>query len=49
MILGGLVAAFFAVDAEGKSLEDVARPLSVIGKPSEAIFRTGSEGRMNPT
>ena len=49
MILGGLVAAFLAVDAEGKSLEDVARPLSVIGKPSEAIFRTGSEGRMNPS
>ena len=40
MIVGGLVAVFFAVDAEGKSLEDVARPLSVIGKPSEAIFRS---------
>ncbi len=41
MILGGLVAAFLGVDAEGKSLEDVARPLSVIAKPSEAIFRAG--------
>ena len=41
MILGGLTAVFFAVDAEGKSLEDVARPLSVIGKPTEAIFRAG--------
>jgi MFS family permease len=41
MIVGGLVAVFFAVDAEGKSLEDVARPLSVIGKPAEAIFRAG--------
>jgi MFS family permease len=41
MIAGGLIAVFFAVDAEGKSLEDVARPLSVIGKPSEAIFRAG--------
>jgi MFS family permease len=41
MIAGGLVAVFFAVDAEGKSLEDVAKPLSVIGKPSEAIFRSG--------
>ncbi len=49
MIAGGLVAAFLAVDAEGKSLEDVARPLSVIGKPSEAIFRTGSEGDLNPS
>jgi MFS family permease len=41
MILGGLVAAFLAVDAEGKALEDVARPLGVIGKPPEAIFRAG--------
>ena len=32
MILGGLVAAFLGVDAEGKSLEDVARPLGVIGQ-----------------
>ena len=41
MIAGGLVAVFFAVDAEGKSLEDIAKPLSVIGKPAEAIFRAG--------
>jgi MFS family permease len=41
MILGGLVAAFLAVDAEGKSLEDIARPLGVIGKPPESIFRSG--------
>jgi MFS family permease len=44
MMLGGLVAVFFAVDAEGKSLEDVATPLSVIAKPSEAIFRAGGGG-----
>jgi MFS family permease len=44
MILGGVVAIFFGVAAEGKSLEDVAKPLSVIGKPSEAIFRPGSGG-----
>jgi MFS family permease len=51
MILGGLVAVFFAVDAEGKSLEDVARPLSVIAKPPEAIFRTGDprEGGVSPS
>jgi hypothetical protein len=41
MIAGGLVAVFLAVDAEGKSLEEVARPLGVIAKPSEAIFRAG--------
>ena len=41
MILGGVVAAFLAVDAEGKSLEDVAKPLGVIAGSSEAIFRSG--------
>ena len=39
MILGGLVAVFQAVDAEGKALEDIAKPLSVVAKPAEAIFR----------
>jgi MFS family permease len=43
MMLGGLAAVFFAVDAEGKSLEDVARPLSVIGGRSETIFRSGAD------
>jgi MFS family permease len=43
MILGGLAAVFFGVDAEGKSLEDVAKPLSVVAKPAEAIFRTGGQ------
>jgi hypothetical protein len=43
MILGGIIAIFFGVAAEGKALEDVARPLSVIGKPSQAIFRAGGE------
>jgi hypothetical protein len=43
MILGGVAAIFFGVNAEGKSLEDIATPLSVIGKPPEAIFRTGSD------
>ncbi|MGY1699631.1 hypothetical protein [Geodermatophilus sp. SYSU D00766] len=28
MVLGGVVAAFLGVDAEGKSLEDVATPLA---------------------
>jgi MFS family permease len=43
MILGGLVAAFLGVDAEGKSLEEVARPLSVIAEPAQAISRTGGQ------
>jgi MFS family permease len=51
MIAGGLVAVFFAVDAEGKSLEDVARPLSVLAKPPEAIFRSGDprQGGISPS
>jgi MFS family permease len=43
MILGGLAAAFLGVDAEGRSLEDVARPLSVVAKPAQTIFRTGGQ------
>ena len=43
MVLGGLAAVFFGVNAEGRSLEDVAKPLSVVGKPSETIFRAGAE------
>jgi MFS family permease len=43
MVLGGLAAVFFGVNAEGRSLEDVATPLGVIGKPPESIFRAGSE------
>jgi MFS family permease len=43
MILGGLVAAFLGVDAEGKSLEDVARPLSVVAKPAQGLFRSGGQ------
>jgi MFS family permease len=34
MMLGGLAAVFLGVNAEGRSLEDVATPLSVVGKPS---------------
>jgi hypothetical protein len=41
MIIGGIVAVFLAVDAEGKSLEDIATPLSVVAKPAETIFRPG--------
>jgi MFS family permease len=28
MLIGGIIAAFFAVDAEGQSLEDIAKPLT---------------------
>ena len=43
MILGGVIAIFFGVAAEGKALEDVATPLSVIAKSPEAAFRTGAD------
>jgi MFS family permease len=48
MIVGGLVALFFAVDAEGKSLEDVATPLGVIAKPPQTIFRSGDPRQGGP-
>jgi MFS family permease len=41
MILGGVAAAFLGVAAEGKALEDVAKPLSVVSKPAQTIFRAG--------
>jgi MFS family permease len=44
MIAGGLVARFLAVDAEQKSLEDVALPLSVTGRRG----RTRAEGAGSP-
>ena len=44
MILGGVVAAFLGVNAENKSLEDVATPLSMRRRPgtrAEGAARTG--------
>jgi hypothetical protein len=35
MIVGGLVASVLAVDAENKSLEEVAPPLSVVKPESK--------------
>jgi MFS family permease len=34
MIVGGLVEVFIGIDAEGKSLEDVANPLSMVREPA---------------
>jgi hypothetical protein len=41
VIVGGIAEIFLGVNAEGKSLENIAKPLGVIAKPSEAIFRAG--------
>ncbi|MBV9095923.1 MAG: MFS transporter [Streptosporangiaceae bacterium] len=49
MIVGGLVAVFFAVDAEGKSLEDVATPLSVVRKPAQVTPGVGGPGGLSPS
>jgi MFS family permease len=36
MVIGGLVEVFLGIDAEGKSLEDVANPLSLVAEPEAA-------------
>ena len=36
MVVGGLVEVFLGIDAENKSLEDVATPLSVVAEPAAA-------------
>jgi hypothetical protein len=35
MIIGGLVEVFLGIDAEGKSLEQVARPLTEVGSAAQ--------------
>jgi hypothetical protein len=47
MILGGLVAAFLGVNAEGKSLEEVASPLSMVRKAASTISEA-TPGRTLP-
>jgi MFS family permease len=42
MILGGVAAIFFGVDAEGKSLEDIASPLSSRGRGTGFTRAEGS-------
>jgi MFS family permease len=46
MIAGGLVAYFLAVDAEGKSLEEIANPLSAGGAGRSGFTR--AEGSARP-
>jgi MFS family permease len=44
MVIGGVVAIFFGVAAEGKSLEDVAKPLSVVGSRGGGPAAGGTAG-----
>ena len=47
MVAGGLIAYFLAVDAEGKSLEEIATPLSAGGRPRTGFTR--AEGAARPS
>lgn len=47
MVAGGLVAYFLAVDAEGRSLEEIATPLSAGGRPRTGFTR--AEGAARPS
>jgi MFS family permease len=49
MMAGGVVAAIFGVPAEQRSLEDIAKPLSAVGKAAAtAIPERGSGRRLPP-
>jgi MFS family permease len=48
MILGGLVAAVLGVNAEGKSLEDVAAPLSMVKRAAERVRAAAPTKPTNP-
>nr|WP_231116287.1 MFS transporter [Motilibacter rhizosphaerae] len=48
MIVGGVIAAFLAVDAEGKSLEEVATPLGFVRKVTEAAGMATPDGAATP-
>ena len=49
MMAGGLVAWFLAVDAEGKSLEDIATPLAAAGATPPDGFSPCGGGNAGPT
>ncbi|MEU3523287.1 MFS transporter [Streptomyces sp. NPDC038707] len=44
MCAAGLVAVFLAVRAEGRSLEDIARPLTAVASRAKAAARPGPRG-----
>jgi hypothetical protein len=37
MLIGGVVEIFLGINAEGRSLEDIAAPLSVEGSPGSRL------------
>ena len=46
MILGGLAEVFLGVAAEGKSLEDIASPLSMVRKAVGSVSAAASSSEM---
>jgi MFS family permease len=48
MIAGGLIAAFLGVNAEGKSLEDIALPLSAVDRTAGRTGSVRAEGAASP-
>ncbi len=48
MVLGGIVEIFLGIAAEGKSLEDIANPLSMVRRPvqSDSGMTSGSAGQV---
>jgi hypothetical protein len=45
MIVGGLIAWFLAVDAEGRSLEEIAAPLAATGRTGSTRAEGGGSPR----
>jgi MFS family permease len=48
MILGGLVEIVLGVNAEGRSLEDIAKPLGMVRKAVEAVTEKPTPPRFGP-
>ena len=47
MLLGGIIACFFGVDAERKSLEDISDPLTSVRRTSAAGARFEGPNPLN--
>jgi hypothetical protein len=45
MILGGLVEIVLGIDAEGKALEDIASPITIVGRHKVGVSPV-PEGRL---
>jgi hypothetical protein len=48
MVLGGVIEIVLGIAAEGKSLEDVASPLSLVRKAVDAVSDRSTAGSSMP-